>query len=91
MAKKARGVITTCKSYMFRDKDPVIDQLRTLVKDEHKSLDYSALKKVTDGGGPSVSCMAGWFFGDTRRPNNQTAEAAGRTLGYHRVWQRLKK
>lgn len=91
MAKKARGIISTCKSYMFKDKDPVIDQLRTLAQNEYGKLDYRILRKISDGGGASVSCMAGWFFGDTRKPTNQTAEATGRTMGYHRVWQRVKK
>lgn len=91
MAKKARGIITTCKSYMFKTKDPAIDEVRTLVQDEYGKLDYGTLEEIKQGGGPSVGCMAGWFFGDTRRPNNQTLEAAGRTIGYKRVWQRLKK
>lgn len=91
MAKKnSRGHLPTYKSYVFKDKDPVIDQLRTLVQDEFKSLDYAALNKIHEGGGPTVSCMAGWFFGDTRRPQSPTIEAAGRSIGYHRVWQKMK-
>lgn len=90
MAKKARGMITTCKSYMFKDKNPAIDQLRTMVKDTHGGVNYGTLQKVFEDGGPSVSCMAGWFFGDTLRPIDHTIEAAGRAMGYKRTWVRLK-
>jgi hypothetical protein len=30
--------------------------------------------------------MHNWFFGTTRRPQSATLEAAGRALGYKRVW-----
>jgi hypothetical protein len=75
---------------MFKDKDPVIDQLRTMIKDEFGGCDYSALNKIHEAGGPTVGCMANWFFGETKRPQNPTVEAAGRSFGYQRVWQKLK-
>lgn len=76
-------------SYMFRSKDPAIDELRTVIEDltGERLNKGSALRKIERQGGPSTSCMSGWFFGKTRRPQNATLEAAGRALGYERVWQ----
>jgi len=28
-------------------------------------------------------------FGETRKPQNATIEAAGRAMGYQRVWQKM--
>lgn len=78
------------KSYLFKTKDPVIDQLRTLVQKQHGSLKHAALKKVELAGGPTVSCMAAWFFGATLRPNNCSTEAAGRAMGFKREWVPMK-
>ena len=76
------------RSYVFRDKDPVIDQLRTMAQRASKGhrLNYTTLRRIQDDGGPTVSCMAGWFFGTTKRPQNPTVEATGRALGKKRVW-----
>jgi hypothetical protein len=80
------------KSYMFRGKDPAIDELRTVVQDEtgDKALKRSTLTAIEESGGPTVSCMQGWFRGKTRRPQNATLEAAGRALGKKRVWVQMK-
>jgi len=76
------------KSYMFRTKDPVIDELRTIIQDAtgDKRLDRKTLQGIEDDGGPTVSCMHGWFRGKTNRPQSVTIEAAGRALGYRRKW-----
>lgn len=97
MAKKATNGsgLKLYKAYNFRDKDPVIDQLRTLVEDTFgikvrgKGLS-KALRQVEESGGPSVACMHSWFMGKTKRPQNPTVEAAGRAMGYQRVWQKMK-
>lgn len=79
----------TYKSYLFRSKDPVIDELRTLIQDQNGGkLTRKSLTKIERGGGPSVGCMSEWFFGKTRRPNSATIEAAGRSIGYRRKWVR---
>lgn len=88
MAKrtKGRGFITY-RAYVFKDKDPVIDELRTLAQQRYGGkLSYSTLRRIQEGGGPTVSCMVGWFFKDTFRPQNPTAEAAGRAMGFKRKW-----
>jgi hypothetical protein len=81
-----RGALRLYKSYMFRSKDPVIDELRTLLQDSRGKLTKSTLRQIESDGGPTASCMNGWFFGKTRRPQSATLEAAGRALGFKRVW-----
>jgi hypothetical protein len=79
-------------AYVFRTKDPAIDTLRTVIEDHfgHR-VTGKDLGHIHEAGGPSTACMRAWFFGKTRRPQNPTLEAAGRALGYKRVWQRMKK
>src|SRR5262245_5917547 len=77
------AAIKTYKSYMFVDKDPVIDELRTLVKDSGLSYD-----EVSDECGVASSTLYSWFHKDTRRPQNATIEAVGRGLGFKRKWVR---
>jgi hypothetical protein len=80
------------KSYMFRDKDPAIDELRTVVQREiGAKISYKALKRIEVEGGPVVTTTSNWFFGKTKRPQNATLEAAGRALGYRRIWVKNKK
>jgi hypothetical protein len=79
------------QSYLFRTKDPAIDQLRTIIQRSNGNgkLTRKSLKQVEIGGGPVVGTMANWFFGAVKRPQNATLEAAGRALGYRRVWKRM--
>ena len=89
----------TYKAYLFRDKDPVIDEMRTMIqkemngtypaKDRDRALKHG-IKEIADNGGPTYTAMRSWFFGKTRRPQSATIEAAGRALGYKRVWQRMR-
>lgn len=65
------------KSYSFRDKDPVIDEVRTLVNDSQKS--YQAIHEAS---GVSVSTMYNWFEGTTKRPQYATVMAVVYALGY---------
>jgi hypothetical protein len=81
-----RGM-TLYTAYNFIDKDPVIDELRTIFQDQnHGKLDGSYFNKVHENGGPTASCLRAWFFGDTKRPQSVTIEAAGRAMGYKRKW-----
>ena len=83
--KKTRSKIY--QSYMFRTKDPAIDEFRTVVEDHFgERVKSRHLRKIEEYGGPSSSAMAGWFFGTIMRPQNATLEAAGRSLGMRRVW-----
>jgi len=78
------------KAYLFRDKDPAIDELRTLVQDHfgRRNLKHKDFAQIERSGGPSSATIDAWFNGATRRPQNATLEAAGRALGFIRVWKR---
>lgn len=81
-----RGPMRLYRSYSFKTKDPVIDELRTLLVDTYGRVGYKAYKQIEADGGPSITCMTMWFEGDTRRPQSASIEAAGRALGFKRVW-----
>lgn len=77
------------QSYLFRNKDPAIDELRTEVQRAHggsNRITHKYLAEIEHDGGPAASTMHAWFFGKTMRPTNATLEAAGRALGKKRVW-----
>ena len=79
------------KAYNFRTKDPVIDELRTLMQDEFGSVKHKALAEVHDEGGPATTTMRNWFHGKTRRPTSAAVEAAGRAIGWKRQWVKMPK
>lgn len=76
------------KTYLFRDKDPVIDELRTIIQRNEKGLTNAALRQVSIRSGVSVACLNGWFFKTTRRPQHATVKAVARSQGYE---YKLKK
>lgn len=76
-------------AYNFVQKDPAIDELRTILQDQNGGkLDGSLFRKVRDNGGPTEACLRGWFMGKTRRPFSDSLEAAGRAMGVKRKWVR---
>ncbi len=77
MAKKskARGFVTY-KSYMFREKDPIIDALRTAVSDSTLTN-----RGVQEQSGVSATTIHNWFHGKTRRPQFATVAAVARACG----------
>ena len=79
-------------AYVFRNKDPAIDAFRTVAQDHFgkRNLSHEDYDEVHTNGGPSGSTVKAWFEGKTKRPQNATLEAAGRALGYHRVWRPMK-
>jgi hypothetical protein len=81
-----RGPLRLYKSYMFKNKDPVIDEMRTIIQDNFGSITHKALKQIEADGGPTITCMDNWFKGDTKRPQSASIEAAGRAMGMKRVW-----
>lgn len=84
----ARGVYG---SYLFTEKDPAIDAMRTLCKDELGGLSTTHLKTVQENGGPVVATLDNWFNGATRKPRNESIEAAGRALGFERRWAKMPR
>jgi len=80
----------TYSAYRFREKDPAIDEVRTLVEEHFgRRVNGKDLTEVKESGGPAAGTMAAWFFGKTRRPQSATLEAAGRAIGYKRVWKKV--
>jgi hypothetical protein len=65
------------KSYSFRDKDPIIDRLRTLISDEGKGHG-----EIAHESGVSPSTLHNWFSGPTRRPTYACVAATAATMGY---------
>jgi len=82
--------LRTYSAYLFKTKDPAIDEFRTVVEDHfgHR-VTKKDLKMISEDGGPTKGTMVGWFFGKTRRPQNPTLEAAGRALGWKRQWVKM--
>lgn len=72
-----RGVLRLYRSYNYVDKDPAIDKLRTVVKDEKCSE-----KNLAILSGVSSTTIDNWFNGKTRRPQHTTLAAAAAALGY---------
>ena len=64
------------KSYMFKNKDPVLDIIRTAVQDSG-----SSYQEIRDKSGVSTATLGHWFKGKTRRPQFATVNAVARALG----------
>jgi len=76
----------TYRSYAFKDKDPVIDQLRTMIADEKVS--YLQVRELS---GVTTTTLYNWFNGPTRRPQYDTVMAVARALGYEQRFVKRKK
>jgi len=78
------------RSYVFKQKDPAIDELRTVIEDHFgRRITKKDCKILADDGGPKAGTMNGWFFGKTQRPQSATLEAAGRAAGFRRQWVKM--
>jgi hypothetical protein len=67
----------TYKSYNFVDKDPMIDEIRTIVEQSGASYRW-----VHENSGVGATTISKWFDGQTRRPQAATMNAVLRSLGY---------
>lgn len=75
------------RTYRFIDKDPVIDEMRTLIQDE------GLMKKLTivhQLSGVATATLDNWFNGETVSPQNRTVSAVATSLGYKRQWSKSK-
>jgi hypothetical protein len=73
------------KTYSFRNKDPIIDELRTALQMEAKATGISDKKmerKACELSGLSFSTPAGWFRKTTRRPQFATLNAFARAIDH---------
>jgi predicted transcriptional regulator len=67
----------TYKSYNFVDKDPMIDQVRTVILDS--TMTYRA---IADLSGVTETTIRNWLDGSTKRPQAATFNAVLRACGY---------
>jgi transcriptional regulator with XRE-family HTH domain len=67
----------TYKSYNFVDKDPIIDEIRTVYQDS--GVNY---KWIEDNSGVGAKTLSNWFSGKTKKPQAATINAVLRSLGY---------
>jgi transcriptional regulator with XRE-family HTH domain len=67
----------TYKSYSFVDKDPMIDQVRTIILDSHNTY-----KQIAESSGVAEGTIRNWLDGATRKPQAATFNAVLRALGY---------
>ena len=67
----------TYKSYNFIDKDPIIDEIRTVY--EKSGVNY---KWLEDNSGVTSHTLANWFSGRTKKPQAATINAVLRAMGY---------
>lgn len=87
-SRPSKGPMRLYSAYLFRDKDPAIDEFRTVAQDHFgkRNLTHEDYEEIHEQGGPTGGCVKNWFEGKTKRPQNATLEAAGRALGYRRAW-----
>lgn len=86
MTSSTHGALRLYKSYSFTDKDPIIDRLRTIIRDE--KIEHSDL---ADQSGVSLQTLYNWFHGETKRPQFATVAAVVRSMGYELEVVRGKK
>jgi len=67
----------TYKSYNFQDKDPMIDQVRTVIADSQMTY-----KAISEASGVTSTTLRGWLDGSTRKPQAATFNAVLRACGY---------
>lgn len=87
MANRKRSILNVYRTYSYIDKDPVIDEMRTLVQSEGL---MKKLEMVHELSGVSTSTLTNWFDGETRSPQNRTVSAVATALGYERKWEKTK-
>lgn len=73
---KKGGILKIYKSYLFREKDPVIDAVRTYRQD--RAFTY---KNIQEEGGPAAQTVRNWEHGKVRRPQFATVWASIRAMG----------
>jgi len=73
------------KTYRFKNKDPVIDELRTMVQGiaEVRGISEVRLRNnIANDIGMSEATLWSWFNGPTKRPQYASVKAVVRALGY---------
>lgn len=91
--RPAKPIGRIYEAYMFKDKDPAIDEFRTVMQEAlgKRNFSWEDYNEVHEKGGPAGITIHHWFEGATISPRNATLEAAGRALGKCRVWVDAEK
>lgn len=80
----------TYNTYLFRDKDPAIDKLRSMAQKEGVDLDDPVQRReITRVANLGETTPDNWFFGDVRKPQHATMAAYAGAFGYE--WDLVKK
>jgi DNA-binding phage protein len=74
------------RSYNFKDKDPIIDRLRTIIQDEG-----TAYTDIAADSGVTANTLYNWFSGPTKRPQYATVMAVVHALGYEATIAKRRK
>ena len=84
MAKKAKtkknGALRIYRSYLFVDKDPIIDSMRTV-----QALSKKTYEDVERESGIRRSTLRNWFSGNVKRPQFATVAAFARAHGCNTI------
>jgi len=67
----------TYKSYNFIDKDPMIDQVRTVIADSQMTY-----KSISEASGVGTNTISKWLDGATKKPQAATINAVLRACGH---------
>jgi hypothetical protein len=67
----------TYKSYNFVDKDPIIDEVRTLFAQSGATYRW-----VEEHSGVTQQTLRNWFDGETKRPQAASINAVLRSIGF---------
>lgn len=78
--------ISTYRSYNFVDKDPIIDRVRTMMRQAGLSL-----AEVERKSGVKESTLDSWFNGKTRKPQFATISAVISACGFELVPQEIAR
>src|SRR5215467_3375129 len=76
VGEEMKRTIGLYRSYVFKDRDPVIDAFVALRADAKMS--YA---QVRNEGGPSTTTLSAWERGKTKRPQHATIAAAASAVG----------
>jgi hypothetical protein len=66
----------TYKSYNFVTKDPIIDQIRTVIEDSGQTFSW-----IEQESGVTSHTLRNWLYGTTKKPQAATINAVLRCLG----------
>lgn len=78
------------RDYRFMDKDPVKDELQTVLQDVGL-FSRQKLKQVAILANRAPATLDNLFFGSTKRPQNATIAAILEGIGYERVMRQVRK